>query len=783
MIKYDCIVYGDDIYALTVALFLARKMRKVLVIQDNAKTEDDFEVIDIVDPENKKYHFEYNPKAITSGLDDNGLLHEYFNDLGLLDEIKKEKILEDVVVNQDYTTLKRIHTFDQFRVYLIRHYPKSRNQIHKFFTDLERLYKNYMTQYLNMLRNTEYTLSSLMIEWGEYNLQSLLERYFSFDELIQEFLINAFINGLNPEDINAYNFFSNYFIGLKNGFYYIKNSDKDLREILIQKLKLIDHRIILKTRIKRIVSDDSEKIVSLIDKNDKEYFAKYFFVEKEPEAFYSKYFKEKQEDLDLIRRYYPNYNAKQKINTMYLALNNHPKNFGIEQLIYYFKNNASDKVKIVKLFNYSLFENADKRRKHGLLCLDYTYDENTDYHKDELLKRLYELFPKLKKSIVGVREGKPRTYITMLSDETILKNLSINEMIEIESLEHIQVFDNLYLGSKLMRPEAGMLGIFNQAIVYADKIEDRLYFGDEDEHQSFLTNEEIMMMIRHNFNPEVLGNQEIHVNFHIGKDTYFIRTKGKNIVLHRGKYSQADLSIYTNNDRLSNLLLKKVTFNEVLDEGSLKYRGDKDLLFKAVNAFNLDDYLQYNPMDYVKSKYNNLGAKFLFVYFGVYSIAGLLLNYINGIYIYPVGLGLLLGTAYLKYRTFEKIHWFDIFINVIFLGGTFATIFSKTVNQSRFDDPLLAVMSIALMVSVLVNKPVVYHYTKFDKNIDYRNSILFKVICNGLTFMWGFIFLAILVGTYITGQRYVSVLYNFYFAGIFLMYFYPVIYVKTNIKK
>jgi hypothetical protein len=101
----------------------------------------------------------------------------------------------------------------------------------------------------------------------------------------------------------------------------------------------------------------------------------------------------------------------------------------------------------------------------------------------------------------------------------------------------------------------------------------------------------------------------------------------------------------------------------------------------------------------------------------------------------------------------------------------------------RFDDPALGIMALALMISVFINKPVVYNYTKFDENIDYRSSILFKVISNGLTFVWGFLFLAVLVGTYITGERYVSVLYNLYFVGIFMMYYYPTIYIRTNIKR
>jgi len=161
----------------------------------------------------------------------------------------------------------------------------------------------------------------------------------------------------------------------------------------------------------------------------------------------------------------------------------------------------------------------------------------------------------------------------------------------------------------------------------------------------------------------------------------------------------------------------------------------------------------------------------------------LLSNYINGIYIYPIALALTGVITYFKIRTYKEVYWFDIFINCILLVGVVLSIFWTTFNQMRFDDPALAIMALALLISVFSNHPIVFHYTKYDKAIDYRGSTLFKTITNGLTFMWGFIFLAELVGTYITGQRYVSVLYNLYFVGIFLMYFYPVIYVNTNIKK
>ncbi len=780
MNKYDCIVYGNNTYALIVAVYLSRKMRKVLVIQDSSKIVDDFEVVNITDPSNNKYHFEYNSKGIISGLNKQGLTYEYFDDLGLLDEIKTFKLHEDGTVSRDNLIRKRIHNFEQFKVYLVRHYPKSRNQIHKFFVELERHYNNYTEQSINMLKNTSYTLTSLMIEWGDFTLKALLEKYFDDENLRREFVLNPYINGLKQENINSYSFFSSYVTGLKEGFYYLENSEQNLRDILIQKLKLINPKSVINTRIKDITLDENGKIKSMIDKDNNEYFSKYFFADKNPFKFYPKYFNNMEEDLNVIKSFYPNFDKKQYVKTMYLALNQNPKKVDIDKQEYYFDTNEDSSLKLIKLFNYSMYRSNNKNE--GLLCVDFVYDQSRNYNQDEILRRLYATFPKLKKNIVGIKEGKAKQYIPMLSNEDKRKYLSINKLIDIEEFDHIQVFDNLYLGYKYLRPEAGLFGIFNQAIIFGDKIEDRLYFG-EDDREHYLNNEEIMMIIRHNFNYKVFENREVHVNFHIGKNTYFVRTKGKNIVIHQGKYSSADLSIYTTNNLLSSLLLKKITFNEALESGSLKFRGGTDLLFQTVEAFNLDDFQKYNPLDFKKSKYTNLGSKFLFIYFGLYFVTCLLSNYVDGIFIYPVALFLGLLTLFFKYRSYEEFHWFDIFLNLIFFTGLILSIFWQGYNNMRFDDHLLGIISLALFISVFADKPVVYHYTKFDKNIDYRNSILFKIISNGLTFVWGFLFLSILVGTYITGERYVSVLYNLYFVGIFLMYFYPVIYVNTNIKK
>ncbi len=782
MNKYDCVIIGNDIYSLTVALFLARKMRKVLIVQDPQNKNSLDEKITITDPENRKFNFSHHRQDIITGLDESGLLREYFDDLGILNSIKATKIDYDIVVNDDNSLRRRFVSFEQLRVYLIRYYPRSRNQIYRFFNDLNSHYENYIQQFYNMLKNKEYTLSSLMIQWGDYSLKELLNKYFANQKLIDEFHLCSEINGLDFENINAYNFFSNYFIGLKEGFYYLRNSQSEIYDILLAKLEIIYPNVVLKTKIKEFLIED-KKITSIIDSSGNIIEAKYFFVSDNPLNFYSKNFKDIEEDLQIIKGYYPNTDTDYMYNTLYLATNQKLKSLGIKDSIYYFKNNDEEGTKIIKMIDYGYLHQYDQRKNIGSICVDYAFDNKKGGSRNDILKRLYELFPKLKNNVVGVKEGTPKKYMSMLADHDMRKNLDINEQIDVESIEHIQVFKNLFVGGEFMRPEAGLFGMFNQAFMFGDKIEDRLHYGEDEDNFYYLSNDELIMMVRHNYDHKYLGNNEIHINFHIGKEEYFVRTKGKNIEMHHGRYAHADLSIYTTNDTLANLLLKKVTFEEVLSNDSLKFRGDKDLLFNAVKAFNLDDYRQYNPEDYIKSKYKNLGLKFFFGYMLIYGTACFLSNFIYNTYIFLGAFLLTLGLTILRRRAYDENNWFEYLLNFIMLGTFVTSIFWSTLNNLRSDNWFLGAIILVMMISVFANKPIIYMFHKYDYNFDYRNSSLFKTINNGLTFFWGFIFLTILGGAFISGERYVSAWYFVIFLGFILTYYYPIIYVRTNIKK
>ncbi len=786
MKEFDCVVIGQDLYSLIIALFLSRKMRKVLLIQDRNVVQAEYEKINLK-TEDKSYHISYNRNNIVAGLDSSGLLYAYLDNLGLESTLKYEKMHYEMVVDKTGRIRKRMNSLEQFRVYLVRYYPKHRNEIHDFFTDLEKHYKNYIVQYSNMLKNTDYTLTSLMIEWGDYSLKELLNKYFSSEELVLEFATNNFINGLEMDKVDAYAFFINFFSGLKNGFYIMENSEKDICDKIIEKIKLLNPNAILKTKIKKFILKDNSEIDYLIDQEGNEILAKYFFISDNPVNVYKKYFKEIpgiDDDIEIIKEYYPYLDSSGRINTLYCVIEGAPIDFGLNELNYYFKNDLSDQIKLIRLYNYTYASKRNIKSNEVLLCLDFTYDDSDNITAELVLEKLKEFMPKIAKAVVTKDLGKPKQYFPMLRTEKFRKNLTINEMIDIEALENTQVLDNFFVGGSFIRPEAGFFGVIKQGVVFGDKIEDHLYYGDnEDETFEYFSNDEIMMMIRHNYDYTQFGKTEVHVNFHIGKSSYFIRCKGKNIVIHHGKYGNADLSIYTTNDKLSNLLLKKNAFNEVLDSGFLKYRGDADQLFKVVRAFQLDDYQEYSPEEYRVSKYKFLGVKFLFVHIFIYATATFLSNYFNNIYLFPAAFGLAFLVSFIKFKIYKKINWFEIVVDSSLFIYAILSIFWQDFNIMKDDNIFLALMTITFLVSVFVNQPIVYLYHQYDMNIDYRNTKLFKIITNGLTFIWGFIFLAILGGTYITGERYFSALYAMLFLGVFMTYYYPVIYVKTSIKK
>jgi hypothetical protein len=778
MKNYDCIIVGDDIYALIIALFLTRKMRDILLINDSSPYKEKTESMK-VSYNKKEYDFKYHQDVFLTGLSKGGLTEAFLDDLDLLNDIEYASLEFDHIIDRDGQKKIRANDFNDFKVYLMRYYPKSIKEIKKFFNDLERHYNNYREQYMNLLHNNDYTLSSLMVEWGDYSLLELLDSYFSDKTIIKEFKSNAFINGLDINKVSSYNFFANYFTGLKKGFYYLKTPIEVLRDKILDKIKLSSKHSIINVEITNIVVNDN-RIDYIEDSLGNQYNGKYYFVSDQPIEFYNDYFPDLESHVKKLKKYYPYLEDTSVKRTMYMVFDPLPKDMGIESLVYYYQDHDKDTERIIKIFNYSMVDASDNGV--GKICIDFAYDKNTGFSEDRLLDKLFESFPKLKWQDMAISYGEEKPYLAMIRDEKLRKKLSIMDLIDYETLNHISVYDNLYIGGSFIRPESSIYGKIHQSIVTADKIEDNLYFKEEDE-EFYYSNEEAMMMLRQNFDESYFGKKEIHINFYIGKAMYFFRIKGKNVVIHTGRFSRPDLTIFTSNDRLVDLVFKRKPYKEIIDSNFFRWIGQDSVKKAFIKAFDLDDRHPIDKNFIPEKPFKYFGLAFINIYMLIVGVGAFLIHYVDGLIMFPSILALLGGWTLYKGLKVKEIYFFEVLMLAYLFVMSILSIFMDSINHFGQDYIVLAPMAIILYLSVIFNRPFVYHYLKFDYSHEFVHTKLFLSISNGISFLWGFILLSIIVGPFFTGERYMSVLYNFIIAGFFITYYYPAIYVNTSIKK
>jgi len=783
MEHYDVLVVGNDVGSLAIALYLARKMRKVLVFVEASARSLKRDVEEFGVEAGERFVFRTPLLPPVPALEQGGLLAQYLDAFGLGGELKYVPAVSDAVVASNHTIRRRVVRLDQFMIYLVRQYPKQRDRIHRFFNDLERHRLNYRAQQDGLLANTDYTLTSLMIEWGDYSLAGLLGKYFTDPELAAEFGLFAEVNGLPIDEVSCYNFFIAFFNGLTDGYFHVTTSEEEIMKSLMAKLQIVSPKIVQNRKLKALASENG-KVVRALDEAGKEITAKYYVSGGDPVSFYATHFPTLEDERADVGRFYPGLASKRRFGTLMIGLSAKPLSAGIEENDYQFAPDPDAPVKIVRLFNQKTVDADVSSAKTGALACGFVYEEGAVVTAEQILDQLGAAFPKLRKYVAATKFAKPRPIMAMLPDETVRKGLSIDSQIEVESGDASRIFDNLYLVGRWFRPEAGLFGIFQNAMNFADQIEERMYHGEDDDEFRSLSNDEIMMMIRQNYGTPTLGKSERHINFHIGKSDYFIRTKDKNITLHRGSYAEPDVTIYSTNDKLANLLMKKVGLPDVMESGGFKYQGKESDLYDVVAAFKLDDFQDEEEPPYQpKTKLYFAGVKILFAHLLVWSVAAFLSNLFPMIWIAPFALLLSGALVYLKYAMYRKISWFEYGLLGLGVAFTIAAAVWPAFNHLLRDDPILGVLGLSFFVSWFVNRPIVYDFHRYDFRGDYAATALFKVVNNGLNLVWALIFCFILGYAYVAGERYVSVLYYMVFLGIFLTYYYPWMYVKTNIKK
>jgi prolycopene isomerase len=778
MEQYDVVIIGGGLGSLTTAAYLSKRLRNVAVFEEGKQRKLLKYTNRIKDDLNNKFVFKFFHHDV-GGVHEGNLFYEYLKRCGLEAKFSYYDNDYSMIIDQEKRIVKRPNDFDNFRTYLIRRYPKQRDEIHNLFEDIKRHYEDYRLQKMAKLKNKEHTISSLLIEWGDLDLNAVLSKYFHQKEIINEFTLVYDAVGHKVEEINAYNYFIKFFDTFIDGSHFIQTSFNDLVKGFSAEISKTKEKIFTNRRIQKFIIEDN-KISYIIDQDGNEVYAKHYVINMRIDEFIDEYANDFVEQKQEFENMYENIHNGRYINQLYIGLDSASEKLGISEKQYIFSEFEDDTVRICSVMNYKAIDPDSCEKGKGALLVEFIDDLTPRKQKTtQVVDQLCTYFPGLIDHITVSKIGVKQPYFSGKEKKEYWANKTVNDKFNIDNYRSVNPFSNTYFIGSWLRPEAGITGMIQTGVEYGDMIDDQIYRGDDEDY--FITHEELMAIISNQFIPGALGKEEKNIQFFIGKDSYFIRIKAKHLRVYKGVSEISDVIIIATNDCLYDLSVGNTTLDKAINNGSLEYVGERDFLNDVIEAFDMG--IEVHKITSYKYRPGRWGILSAGAIFSILLLANLLANYHPYLIIAPSTIGLLLIVGYIKYRLIKYISLFEIVSVSLYSLLLVVSILFEEVNtfeDSRYTTLFFAVY---LLATWLINKPVLFGYIKYDYRSDYTRTKLFKKMASGLTFIWGFMFLIISVMNFAYSSTYSTLSYYLVVMGIYLMYYYPTTYIKGNIVK
>jgi prolycopene isomerase len=778
MEKYDVVIIGGGLGGLTTAAYLSKRLRNVAVFEEGSRKKLQKYTNRLKDEFNNKFEFKFYNYDV-GGVHEGDLFFEYVKTCGLENNFEYDDNTSVTIVDKNKRTVKRPNDYKNFLIYLVRHYPKQRDEIHRLFNDISRHHKHYKEQKIARLNNLEYTIPSLLIEWGDLSLYSVLGKYFSNEDLINEFTLVYDSIGMPINEINAYNYFIKWFDTFIDGAHFIKTSFDKVVKTFTTEISKTKEKVFTNRKINEFIIVDN-KIEKIIDNNGIEIQAKHYVINMRIDDFIDKYLPEALEIKEKFHEMYFTKELGRTINQVYIGLNKDAKALGIKDKHYLFSNIPTDDVRLLSLVNYKEIDKTSCKAGKGAILVEFLDDDLPRKHKlTQVIDQVAQYFPDIVDNIAVSKIGKKRNYFSGLSSKEYWKNKTVNDLFDIDNYNELNPFVNGYFIGSWVKPEAGITGMIQTGVEYGDKIDELIYHGEDEEY--FITHDELMAIISHQFIPNALGKQEKNIQFTVGKDNYFIRTKAKHQRLYKGINQLSDIIIIATNDCLYDLSVGNTTLEKALKSGTLEYIGEKAFLEEVIEGFDMGIEIESaQKYEYKQGKY---GIKFMLAIIGVLVLSNLLGNYNNYVIVAPITFGVLGIILYFKYRILNLLIPFEIFIMSLYFVIAITSIFVSELNELHDSKYMILLFATYWLITWLINKPIAFGYIRHDYRTDYTRTKLFKSMAGGLTFIWGVMFLTIGLLSFTMIQSYATLTYYLAVIGLYLTYYYPNSYIKGTIEK
>jgi hypothetical protein len=767
MKEYDVIVIGSGVAALTAASYLSKRLRDVALFVVDEDTKIMQSSKRFADKDRKRYAFN-TPYYEFGGLEKGALLSYYLNRLGIEEKFKVAENKETIIIKHNGRILSRPNDVNGFKLYLVRHYPKSRDQIHLFFDTLRRFYEDYKMQRLNNLRGKTFTLTSLNAYWGNQSLKTVLQSYFKDPELLSEFSYMHHTIGLDLNEINAVHYFIRWFNIFMEKSYFIQNSYEDLNELFMHKNA---HETLVKETIKEIVVEHN-KIVKIVT-TDSEYTANFYVINDNPLKLIEKHVKENK---GLLIEKLPSVfkkEAKYHVNTAMIGLNKPLKTLGLNHVKYVFEPDLNKDIPFLSLVDYTYIDPSSAPKGYSTLLVEFI--DKGDYDEETFTLELSRYLDKLEESITLIRFGEAMPYKGSF-DQYFESQKSLNDLYDLDLYRPLNVFDNTYFVGSFYRPESGITGLLQMGVEIGDIVNDAL--DNKELDMPLVSHDELINIIAHQFIPKSLGNKEKYIVFVIGKSSYTLRAKGKYLEIYRYAKDDYDLLLSATNETFYNLTARNLSLEEALKSNSLEYQGSESFLKEVFEGFNLGKertIIEYekNPKPYGLMAF--YGTMFLFTLFSILSF------YIPLTIIIPTTIGLMIIKMIIAYKTIKQAVLYDVLLVVlwlVFLGLTLLNIESRFISTEIF----ILLNTLYWFITWLIKKPIIYTYVYKDYRSDFVLTPFFVTMMGGLSFIWMLTIGIGFLSTYYLDTVNQTIGFYMVLIAFYLTHRYPRMYVRSTIK-
>ncbi|MCF7925265.1 MAG: NAD(P)-binding protein [Candidatus Izimaplasma sp.] len=773
MEKYDVVIIGGGLGSLTTATYLTKRLRNIAVFEQNSEHKIASYANSFRDKQRHKFEFKYFHQDL-GGVHQGDLFYEYLKRCGIEKEFDYIDNRQTMVVTADRRIIKRPNTFKELKIYLVRHFPKQRDDTYRLFEDIERHYYDFRKQKLARLSNQEYTISSLMIEWGDLSLFDVLSNYYSNNKIMDEFLLVHNSVGLSLSEINAYNYFVKWFDTFMDGNHLIASSFEDIVTKLTKEISKSRQKIFKNRKIETVVVTNNN-IDYIIDTEGNEIKAKHYVINMRIDEFVDMYLENDEAIKEEFFKLYPDIESTRYTNRVYLGLSQPASVYGMTDLQYLFSDIPNDNVRFLSMTNYKLLDPSCCTDDRSAVMIEYIDSGKSKKEQmNDVVEQFLKYYPKAKDHIVLKRIDQKTPYFGSQATNDFWSGKTLNDLFFIDDYSAINPFQNSYFIGYWTKPESGITGILQTGVEYGDIIDENIYHGKDDNY--FVTHEELMNIITNQFIPGSLGKEEKNIQFFIGKDSFFVRTKGKNQRLYKGTSEISDIIIVATNECLYDLSVGNTTLDQAIENGTLEYVGNREFLNNVIEAFDMGIVISKpDRYKYIPGKW---GLKIMLVQLSIIFLSNLLGNYHLYIYLAPLTLLAFGATVYYKYKLLGKITVFEYLVMGIYGLLSITSIFIPELNYLKDSTYTLIFFTGYFLATWLFNVPIALGYVRHDYRIDYTRTKLFIKMTGGLTFIWGVTFLVILIATLLINQSYAALFYYVVPLSLYLSFYYPSNYIR-----